>query len=722
MKEDYEYYWSIIIEPGWVLVGIWTIRNKSVQIISKSRLREWTDQDSLITSTDEALSESVKEFPESAKEPEKTVFGVTPSWVTEGQVKKEYLEHIRQLCTNLSLKPTGFVVLPEAIAHSLKVEDGAPLTGIIVGVHKSEIDVTVFKLGNLVGTVHVGRSVSIVDDVIEGLARFNSTESLPSKLILYDGKEEELEDLRQELIKADWATIGGEQLKMLHTPQIETIGEDKKVQAVSLSGASELEDISSIVNDDDEKTAVPQDMGFVVGKDITETAAPPHVATVPPAKQQAESLDNLQEPKPLEGESENDSIARRFKSPINFAALSGLFARIRSNKSTLPVSGLPSMSGGKSKMTRLLIPLAVILTILVGVWLFVMRAEVTVYVAPQILEQSTEVSFEVGRTSPDLGSKKLPATVASVSINGEKTKSTTGSKTVGDRAKGKVKIQNGTASEISLSASTVLVGPNGLKFSIDEAVDIPEAVSTTEPGSADIAVTADDFGSEYNLANGENFTVGNYPRSELDAVVSEELTGGSSRQITAVAQADVDSLEDDLVAELKQKGIEQLQTQAGSQQKFISDAVQVSVVDSTPSNRVGDEASSVKLTLEVKVEGLMVSQDTIDQLIGTLMNDQVPAGYILKQDQVKIELDNVEQDDELWVADMRIKANLIPVIDPDEIAAKVKGKTPSSATKAIDEIPGHSRVEIKITPPLPILSSVIPYNQGHISVEVVAER
>lgn len=722
MKEDFEYYWSIIIEPSWLQVGIWTIRNSSVQIVSTSPVRKWTDQEDLITVTDEALSDAVKDFPEDAPEPEKTVFGLPPAWVSEGQVKKEYLEYIRQLCTNLSLKPTGFVVLPEAIAHTIKVDDGAPLTGIIVGVHKSEIDVTMFKLGNLVGTVQVGRSVSIIDDIVEGLARFHATEGLPSKFILYDGKEDELEDISQELIQADWNSVAGEHVKILHTPQVEIINGKKKVQAVSLAGASELEDISSIISDEEEESTKPEDLGFVLGKDVAETAVPHKEERTQSLPTQHDEVDNLQEPQPLDGVTHHSSASKLPKLPVALPDFGSIFSKVKAPKPTLKAKPISSLGGGGKKWIKFVIPAVVILAVLVGVWWTVPRAEVTVYVAPQILEETTEVSFEVGRDSADLGNRILPATTATTTVDGEKTGSVTGSKTVGERATGTVTIQNGTSSEISLSASTVLVGPNDLKFSINEAVDIPEAVSTREPGTVTVGITAADIGSEYNLAADEVFTVGNFPRSEVDAIVTEALTGGSSREITAVAESDIDKLEEELLVELKEKGIEQLNSQAGENEHFIADAVQVAVVDTEASNKVGDEASSVKLSLSAEVEGVMVSQDALNGLLGVLLNEKVPAGYILKQDQVKIELTDVEENEDLWTANMRVKANLIPIVEPDEVTKKIRGKTPNAAREILNAIPGHSRVEVKISPKFPSVMGIIPYNEEHISVEVVAER
>ena len=72
----------------------------------------------------------------------------------------------------------------------------------------------------------------LIDDLTEGLVRLKPTETLPSRFILYDGKEGELEEARQSLLKFNWDDF--EKFKFLHTPKIETVNPDKKIEAVSL--------------------------------------------------------------------------------------------------------------------------------------------------------------------------------------------------------------------------------------------------------------------------------------------------------------------------------------------------------------------------------------------------------------------------------------------------------------------------------------------------------
>ena len=185
-------YWSLIIEPGWVQAGIWYIGADVANVISVSPGAAWESEDELVGATDAALSSSIQKLPENYKEPSKTVFGVPSSWVEGGSIKEEHLERIKKVCTELSLEPVGFVIISEAIAHLYKSEEGAPLNAVIIGLSRESIEISIFKLGNLAGSTTVARSVSLIEDVTEGLSRFEVASPLPSRFIVFDGKEGEL--------------------------------------------------------------------------------------------------------------------------------------------------------------------------------------------------------------------------------------------------------------------------------------------------------------------------------------------------------------------------------------------------------------------------------------------------------------------------------------------------------------------------------------------------
>jgi len=721
-ESEKEYYWSLIIEPGWVQAGVWSLEDEVVRVMSTSNALAWETEENLVEAVDAALSSAITDFPVDAKEPQKTVFGVPPSWVSEGQIEKKYLGYLKEICSRLSLSPGGFVVLPEAIAHSIKINEGSPLTGVVIGLGESVIDVTLFRLGNLVGTVNVGRSVSVVDDVVEGLTRFNTGEHIPSRFLLYDGKEGELEEIGQQLLLADWQSGLGQNLKFLHEPKMEIIKVQEKVVAVCAAGASEMGEVKgvsmtneknssvltasedeaeepNVVSDDEGLSA--EEVGFVVGGDV----------------EQIEKGDQNNEMEMPEGEAKKSRINLRFAKSIGFwkKLIPGRASR------GLPKMRLPGMARGKVPM--LIAGGAILLVVmLVGAWWYLPRATVTIFVSPKQLTESVFVSFDEGVGSPDFESFVLPAETISVSVSGSGSRSATGSRLVGEKAKGEVTIRNGTSSEIKLSSDVVMVGPNDLEFVALEEATVGAAVSPSSPGTLTVAATARDIGDEYNLAKGEAMEVGNYPKSEVDAVVETDFTGGDSRETVAISESDLTKLEDEVTEKLSSEGEAELTAKAGSGVEMVQEAIRKEVTKRDFSGEAGDEANSVSLELTMDVVGLVVSRDLLVSLAKNMFGDQVPEGFTLLDGQINTDFVFEGEGDGIWDFDVTFEANLLPEVNPDEVISKVAGKYPPRAQEYLMTIPGFSRAEIKVKPQLPGKLGIIPWLTKHIEIEVVADK
>ncbi|OGM15889.1 hypothetical protein A2V97_03935 [Candidatus Woesebacteria bacterium RBG_16_42_24] len=730
-EKEKEYFWSLIIEPGWVQAGVWDIEGEKAEVISISPTTAWETEGELLGAADAALSAAVQNLPDTMVEPTKTVFGVNPSWVGEGQIKPEYLERIRKICSDLSLSPVGFVVLPEAISHLTKVQEGAPLNACVLGIGKDTLEIALFRLGNLVGASQIARSVSMVDDVAEGLARFSGSEAFPSRIILYNGKEGELEEVKQTLLNVSWESF--EKIKFLHSPKVEIIPPEKKILAVCLAGASEIANVTGVsaakviggvVREEvpgqanislPEEDVNPEELGFVLGKDVTSI---PKVGRV---SQTAELLPSLREastPKALPQKLEVETPAvDRFGFVRNFRFPQ--FAFLKNFKASLPKPGLSFP--GKKVLTFGVISLAIIFILGFVAWWFLPKALVTIYVSPQKLEERTEATVDPEADALNFSEKIIPGKVLTTNVSGERTKATTGTKTVGDKAKGNVIIQNGTASAINLAAGTILVSNSGFKYVLDASVSIPAAISPSNPGTTTVDVVADSIGAEYNLAKDEVFDVGNYPRSEVDAIATSDFTGGSSRQIPAVSDEDQSMLEEELLDELMAKAKDDLSQKVGENETFITESAVSTLTEKTFGNKVGDEVEILKLDLAIDVKGLSVSQGQLTDLAMETLKGKVPDGYILREGQIASEFEFLEESGGGAKVMVLFRANLLPEVNPDEIAKEIAGKYPSLAEDYLTNIRGFSRAEIKINPSLPGKLKSLPRISRNIEIEIAAE-
>lgn len=723
-----ENYWSLILENSWVQASIWKLDESILHVLTVGKPSNF-EQSEFVESVDAALSSAIQSFPEDEKEPSKTVFGVPPSWVSEGQINKEHLEEIRHLCSKLSLSPTGFVVLPEAIAHSIKVQEGSPLTGIVIGVSDNVLDVSVFKLGNIVGSVNVGRSVSVVEDIIEGLARFATKEPVPTRILLYDGKSSELEDVKQKMIDVDWDEKSQGRVKFLHTPQIEIISPEAKAIAVSVAGASEISDVNEVKYNGEKLMSVSQDsshaikeesnvqesndlsdeeIGFVIDQDISEVQRP----------DARRNDDETAEPHGLKGKS---------RSPLS--KIKGLIPKFHLGKhDKKPDKALASLKvpqkGSRLKKVAILLTILTIVGVggLFAAWWYIPKAEVVIYVAPKTLEEKETLTLDENIDSSKASDMTFPVERITVQVEDTKSRQTTGTKTVGEKAEGKVKIRNGTSSGISFSKGDVLVGPNELKFSLSESASVSAALSPTEPGEVTVSAQAYDIGAEYNLASGETFSISGYSKSDVDAVVDTDFSGGSSKEIVAVSQSDLSTLKEELTADLKRKGLTELENKSVDL-RFVPDSVNTKIITTDFSNSVGDEASSISLNLKMEVSGIGISNSTVEDLINQVLAPQVPNGFKLRPEQVDSNFTLVEDLGKgVYDFDVDLVANLLPEVNLDQIKNDIKGKYPPEAEGYLATIPGYSSAEVRLSPRFPGKLGVIPRLDNNISIEIVAEK
>lgn len=601
-----EYFWSIVVEEGFIQAAVWSIKDSSASVVHISNSATWDNDEALVTAADSALSSCVQSLPQDAGEPTKTVFGVPPSWVTDGQIAREHLDKVRLLCNKLSLTPSGFVVMPEAIAHFKKSEEKTPISAVVIGVGVKNLDVSIFRFGNLVGNVSVARSLNVFDDVVEGLARFGVSDPLPSRFLLYDSKMSDLEDIRQSLIKAEWPREES-RIKFLHSPQIEIVDPNDKMIAVSLAGAMEIG-----------KGAVTD---FDFGKKKKEKV--PDGDFVDPA---SFGFSGVAKEAEIVSEKIAGPIASKVKLP---------FGKFNFKIGNLPI--LKDIRGRiMQKRENLYFVIAVLVLVLIVMsfiaWWFLPKAQVTIVVSPKKIEGTQIISYKQDATSVDFGKLIVPAKSLSTTVTLEKTRTTTGTKTIGTPAKGSVTFYN-AGSALTIPAGTVLTGSN-LNFTLDSDVSIASASGVASAATAKGNVTASGVGADYNLASNTLFSVGNYSSSDLQAKSDSDLSGGSSQQVTAVSRDDLDGLTNDLLAEITSNGKDQLKSNLAGDSHLIDSTLTATASSKQFDHQLGEQATTVKLSMTADVTGLTVLKKDMDDFARKAFASQVPNGFVMRDEQI----------------------------------------------------------------------------------------
>lgn len=228
--------------------------------LEEAPIDEWLDiLDKTISRAEETLPADV--------ETHKTVFGVKEEWVDEKKIKKEYLATLKKVCEALNLTPIGFLVTTEAITHLMQEEEGAPVSALLVQVSKKSVSVSLIRAGRFIESKTHPIAGSVVTTIDALLKEFEGVEVFPSRIVLFDGKNDEL---AQEFISHQWS----KSLPFLHVPQISMLPIDFDARAIVFGAASQMGLSVSDSVIDREGTEIKTFSGKHTGKGTEESKEP----------------------------------------------------------------------------------------------------------------------------------------------------------------------------------------------------------------------------------------------------------------------------------------------------------------------------------------------------------------------------------------------------------------------------------------------------------------
>jgi len=710
----------------------------------------------LLDTLDKTISGAESSLPENTQT-QKTIFGVKESWTDNDQIKKEYLAKLKKASEELGLIPIGFLVISQAIAHLLQKEEGVPVSAILAEINKKSITVTLLRAGKSIEakSSEIHESISFTVDTL--LKHFNIPEILPSRIIIFNGKE----DLSQEFISHTWSRS----LPFLHLPQITNLPEGFDAKSVLFGAATQMgfevlendviaentgeqtestEEIVSMNSVDNsvnpttiEKPTLYKNLGasdFGFAKDIDVAKMP-----IPPASTRGVQQDELVPQNPAESIDQEEIISQintgkthtETKSPKKLGNALTLVKNI-----LIVILGLVLTIVSKINIKKILpfaprgrltviIPtiLFLIIATIVCYFLF-LKAAITIFVDPKIAQQNKSVIFSTtGITDPS--KNIIKGEFVSVSEEGNVSTAATGKKDVGTPAKGTVTIFNLSDKSISLPANTEITSLNGLKFTLDSSITIASASSTidsnfnktTKSSTININITADQLGKESNLPSGTKFSVASFDISDLIAKNDNPFSGGTKKEVTVASKNDSTKLEGDLLKQLENKAKEDLQKQLNQNKILLPELITETLSKKSLNVKVGDETNQLTLTGAVEYQGISYNKGDLIEFSKVFLSKDVPSNQEIDYNNIKIAVLDIKQENDKEIeANLNIKALLLPKISESKLTKDLKGKSFKATEDILYKLPQVANVNIKFSPNLPFLPKNLPIRERNIKI------
>ena len=388
-------------------------------------------------------------------------------------------------------------------------------------------------------------------------------------------------------------------------------------------------------------------------------------------------------------------------------------SKLRKNRNVPDFNALP-----KKVMIAFAASVAVV-TLLLAQYYF-KQATVTLIAAGQLIDVNTNFKVDTSADSVSVTSATLPGRKYELSKDLTGTTEATGTKDAGTKAGGTMTIKNSyDSSSHTFVAGTRFQSSSGLIFVSTESVTVPGASlsgGSIVPGSATVAVQASQNGDSYNLAP-TSYTLPGLPASQQALIKGQgsQMSGGTTKNIKVVSQADVDKAKADAIEKDKDSATKELEDKVTDSQKMMPDSFAATPSDVTASPAVDSEGDNVTVKFKVTYSILTAKTSDLDTYIAAVVKKQIGTDKQIYQSGV----DSGKVTAVTGAYNFTGTASAGEKIDTAALIEQIKGRRTGAATDIASKLAGVSRAQISLSPSW---SVKLPTITDHIDVQIKVEE
>ncbi len=339
------------------------------------------------------------------------------------------------------------------------------------------------------------------------------------------------------------------------------------------------------------------------------------------------------------------------------------------------------------------------------VWALVFAPHASIVVTARTSNSALTTKVSVGDAlSTSLKDGTIKSTTKTLKKNVTTPVTATGSKNVGDKAKGTVKFTTSNPSGAAIPAGTTLTVA-GLTFSLESAVTVPGATLSFGcggicPGTANGTIVAPEGGQKFNGASG---TATGAPTGVSAATVGS-TSGGTDKTATVVQQSDVDAAMNNLVSTQDSDSAKaDLKNEFGDSFVTLDETFKKDTGAVKPNPAVDAEASDGKATLSGEVSFVLVAvaKSELNKFLDEYYAQQIDG----KTDQKVYDngvkgatFTGVSASDKGFSANISANGKIGPKIDEEALKNFAKGKRYGEIQSYVQDINGVDNVDVKFSP------------------------
>ncbi len=738
-KNAPHYYLSVVISLASVEAGVWEMiadGGVGYNMLSHAR-RELEGEEELISKVTEVIDEAGSA---AGVDFEDAVFGLPSSWIEKKGIIESQEELVDKLCKDLEIEPIAYVPVDDAVSYFLATKLGGPITANLVEIGTQKISVSVIHSGTTKYSQEQKKTQDIPQSVFNLFCNSKS-ENLPARFIIFGASsEDELAGIENEFNSFNWLQKDDDYAAFLHIPKVTAVTDFSLAEAVAMSSVNDFgsqdefisasESVEKTTDESEHKkvsqvspldkepqivTPFPDDepeensFGFVQNRDVAATAYPavinhkPFEETAQPPSEFPDFDSDSEQLPP----SQTATSRKRRKKFVSF----NIFA---------PILSLRVVKRHRAVFYSVVTSFGLIL--LLALYLVIPRAEINISVKTQDFDQRFVITASTTASSADAASRTIPARLAIAEESGNETTVATGTKTVGERAKGAITVYNKTDSLRTVPKGSVMTTA-GISFALDNDVSIASQSAGIEGstyGKADASATALAVGTDSNIAGEKDLKFSNFDSNIVVARSKSAFSGGSSRQITVFSEDDSKRIKNIVSDKILSSAVTKIQQENPSTQ-ILKSAVTSKILSEKYYAAIGDEATSVKYEQKASFSSIIYSTEDLNNISYDLILKSIPQGYDIKKEDIKIDPVVKNSKDGKLEIELNLSGKVFAKVDLDDIANHIRGKNLKAVDEYIKSFPNVTNYEFILIPPLPNAIKTVPANVKQIKITILPE-
>lgn len=704
-KEE-DNFLALILTPEKVLAAVWTFEEESIHVLGFSK-KSYQNIQNIIHQAAVAIDNAAEK---AKSDVTKVVFGLSQNWFEKKEPTKETAKILKKLSEDLDLSAQAFVPLSASIKNFLKIKESVTPHTVLVGIFEELVEVHLVKDNEVKKTV-TSTEKPTMGKITNLLQELKENYDLPARVVVFGINEDS--KLAEEIAKAEFKNIFHD------LPKISFLKDSEVAKSVAFAQAADLLGqepsitpatvASSNLISDQTKESKPQanELGFIEGEDILKVQDRQSQASREDYNNEdlAVQIENdLQKAKPIVAG--NTEVEVKKEGIIEQIATLRWFAKVQ--------NFFKGPGGTRKSATGLVV---IVLLAVIGLYVggrTLTNAEVVIKVNSKSQEDTFDVDVKKGGSSNF--SKDQIAGVEISAKSGDSRKAVaTGTKEVGEPAKGEVVVLNWTDEETSFSQGAVIITKNGIKFELDEGIKVASRAAKG-PGEKNVKVTAIDLGSEGNIGIGSEFTFTQHDKLSYSAINDNAFTGGDEKEITVVSQEDLDKLKESLFESLKNAATTNLKEKAAD--KSISEnAIEVEITKQIFDKDLEEEATLVTLELEVEAFSVAYDENSLKEYLAEISNEDAPENLKARVEGIETFSVNAKTFGGTLNLTGKYKVNFVPKFEDDDLKEQIAGKSVKEAREIIKNIPEVSDVNVNFSPAF-FISNTLPSDKDKIRFKI----